>query len=211
MNDESVRVAVADTIGHLAARWAHADKRILRQVFPLLAEGRPVPVERIAEAARTTASSVEAALELGRAGRDDEGRVVELAGLMLAPTMHRVAIADIALFSCCALLAQLAPSLIGRPVRVESVDPVTRRLVRLDIEPEGVAAAEPRAAVASFIETEPSGVAQDVEASFCRHVHHFASPDSARAFVGAEPRRYMLEIVQLNEAARLLYSQAWEV
>lgn len=209
MNDESVPKAVADTIGHLAARWAHADKRVLRHAFPLLAGGKPVPVERIAEAAGSTASSVQAALELGRAGRDDEGRVVELAGLMLAPTMHRVAIGDIALFSCCALLAQLAPSLIGQPVRVESVDPVTRRLVRLSVGPEGVGVAEPRAAVASFIETEPSGVARDVEASFCRHVHHFASPDSAREFVEVDPRRYLLRIEELNQAAQLLYQEAW--
>ena len=84
--------------------------------------------------------SVEEALESGRAGRDREGRVVELSGLMLGPTKHWVEVGGKALFSCCALLAQLVPALIKRSVRVESVDPVSRRLVVLDITPEGVAA-----------------------------------------------------------------------
>jgi hypothetical protein len=209
MNNESIPTAVADTIGHLTARWAHADKRILRVVFLLLAEGKPVPVTRIAEAAGVALSSVEQALELARAERDVEGRVVELSGLMLSPTMHRVEIGDIALFSCCALLAQLVPALVGRPVRVESVDPVSRHLVVLDVAPEGVTAVDPPEAVGSFIVTEPSGVAQDVGASFCRQVYHFASPDSARAFVAADRRRYTLGIDKLHEAARMLYQEAW--
>jgi alkylmercury lyase len=153
--------------------------------------------------------SVEKALELGRAGRDTEGQVVELSGLMLSPTMHRVEIGDIALFSCCALLAQLVPALIGRPVRVDSVDPVSRRLVVLDISPEGVTAVEPLEAVGSFVVTELSGVAQDVGANFCRHVHHFASPDSASVFAAADCRRYTLGIDQLHAAARMLYREAW--
>jgi alkylmercury lyase len=209
MSDESRRTAISSTIAHLAARWGRADKTILRAVFPLLAEGKPVPVERITEAAGAAPSRVESALELGRAERDAKGRVVELSGLMLSPTMHRVEIGDIALFSCCALLAQLVPLLMGRPVRVESVDPVSRRLVMLDIAPEGVIAVEPQEAVGSFIVTEPGGVAHDVGSNFCRHVHHFASPDSAIAFTADDRRRYTLEIDRLHEAARMLYRAAW--
>ncbi len=204
-----LRRSVAETVEHLAARWAQADKRILRHVFPLLTEGQPVPVARIAEASQSSASMVEAALEHGRADRDSEGRVVELSGLMLSPTMHRVEIDDVALFSCCALLAQLVPALVGRPVRVESVDPLSRRVVSLDMTPEGVTAVEPSGAVASFVVTEPGGVAQDVGANFCRHVHHFASLDSAKAFAAADHRRYTLEIAELHEAARALYRAAW--
>ena len=209
MTDESQLTAVSETVSHLAARWAQADKRILREVFPLLAEGRPVPVERIVAAAGATRSSVEEALESGRAGRDAEGRVVELSGLMLGPTMHRVEIGNIALFSCCALLAQLVPALLERPVRVESVDPVSRGLVVLDITPEGVTALEPREAVGSFVVTAPNAIAGDVGANFCRHVHHFTSPDSASAFAAADSRRYTLGIDQLHAAARMLYQEAW--
>lgn len=205
------RKTVSETIGHLAARWAKADKRILRQVFPLLVEGRPVPVTRISEVTGSTPSMVEAALELGRAERDMEGRVIELSGLMLSPTMHRVVIGNVGLFSCCALLAELVPALIGQPVTVESIDPVSRRIVRLVITPEGVAAVEPEGAVGSFVLTEAGGVMADVGANFCRHVHHFASDDSANTFVGADHRRYALAIGELYEAAQMLYQEAWAV
>ena len=209
MNSDARGAAISDTVAHLASRWAQADKRILRHVFPLLAEGKPVPVTRIAEAAGVRPSSVEEALQSARAGRDTEGRVVELSGLMLAPTLHRVEIGDIVVFSCCALLAQLVPALLERSVRVESVDPVSRRLVALDMGPEGVTEVEPREAVGSFIVCEPSGLSEDVGTYFCRHVNHFASPDSARTFTAADQRRYTLGIDQLNGAARMLYRAAW--
>ena len=50
MEEGTHRRALSQTIEHLAARWARADKRILRRVFPLLAEGQALPVARIAEA-----------------------------------------------------------------------------------------------------------------------------------------------------------------
>lgn len=209
MMEDSHRKAVSQTISHLAARWADADKRILRQVFPLLAKGQPVSVGRIAEAAGTETPIVEAALEHGRAGRDVDGQVIELSGLMLAPTMHRVEIGEVALFSCCALLAQLVPALIGRPVTVESIDPVSRRVVRLAIAARTVTAVQPRQAVATLVVTEPRGVAEDVCASFCCHVHHFVSSDSASIFAAADRRRYVLGIGELHEAAQSLYREAW--
>jgi len=92
---------------------------------------------------------------------------------------------------------------------VESVDPVSRRIVRLAITPEGVSSVEPAGAVASFVYTEPSDMAEDVGAYFCRHVHHFASADSENAFVAADSRRYVLGVGDLHEAARLLYREAW--
>lgn len=209
MIDPTHRDAVRDTIDQLAGRWAQADKQILRHVFPLLAEGKAVPVSLLVETAGTSPERVEAALKLGRAGRDAEGRVIELSGLTLNPTLHRVEIGEIALFSCCALLAQLVPELTGKAVRVNSIDPVSRRIVRLTIAPNGFATVEPVGALASFVRTEISHVAGRVGEYFCRHVHHFASAESASDFVAADPRRYLLRIDELREAAQLLFREAW--
>jgi hypothetical protein len=199
-----------DTLEQLAARWAAADKRILRPVFPLLAAGQPVPVLRIAEMAGASPSEVERALERGRAGRDGEGRVVELSGLTLGPTLHRLEIAEAVLFSCCALLAHLVPWLLGQPIKMESVDPVTRRLVKLTVAPGAISAVEPPGAMSSFVRTAPGDMTGDVGASFCRHVHHFVSADAADAFVAADDRRYAITLADLHEAAHSLYRAAWE-
>ena len=91
------------TIEHLANRWAVADKQILCQDFPLLAEGRPIQIEEIAEKAGTSVTLVQKALTDGRAGLDAAGRVIELSGLMLPPSLRRVEVDGVALFSCCAL------------------------------------------------------------------------------------------------------------
>jgi hypothetical protein len=77
------------------------------------------------------------------------------------------------------------------------------------ITPEGITVLEPGDAVGSFIVTEPTTVAEDVGANFCRHVHHFTSPDSASTFAAADSRRYTLGIDQLHAAAQMLYQEAW--
>lgn len=209
MDEEARRLAVSDTLSHIAARWAHADKRVLHFVFPLLAKGKPVTVAQITEVAHATPAAVEKALELGRAGLDPDGRVVELSGLTLNPTMHRVQIGDVALFSCCALLAQLTSLLVDDSVRIDSVDPVSRRVVRIVVEPGSVTAIDPPEAMSSFVATDASSMLRNVSDSFCRHVQYFASSETASEFIEADDRRYALGIPNLHEAARLLFKEVW--
>lgn len=197
------------TIKHLADRWAGADRQLLRQVFPLLAEGQPVEIDRIAERTGTSITLVENALVEGRAGRDAAGRVVDLSGLMLSPTMHRVEIDGVALFSCCALLSHLTPFLLDRAVRLESVDPMSRGVIRFELNPTTVESVTPAGAVGSFVETDKPGLAADVGAAFCSHVHHFTHRESATVYAAYDARRYVVEIEELRAAAEELYSMAW--
>jgi alkylmercury lyase len=204
-----MRQRISVTIDHLAARWAKADKRLLRQVFPLLAEGRPVPVERIVERTGASAATVEEALAYGRAGRDAAGRVVELSGLMLSATLHRVEVGGVALFSCCALLAHLTPLLLACSVRVEAVDPQSRGVIRIDLNPSNVGAITPASAVGTFVSTDSGELAADLRANFCSHVHHFVDRASAEVYAIADARRYVVEIRELRSAAEQLYRAAW--
>lgn len=209
MDEESRHGAVLQTVRHLALRWEHADKQILRFVFRLLAEGKPVTAARIAGVVGAAPGAVEKALELARAGRDANEQVVELSGLTLNPTMHRLQIGDKVLFGCCALLAQLAALLVKETVRIDSVDPVSRRVVRLDVGPQGVGGIDPPEAMASFVVTDAASIAQDVGSAFCRHVNYFVSYDAAVEFAGASRQRYVLTIAELHEGARRLYEEAW--
>lgn len=209
MDAEPRALRIAASVRHLANRWVDADKQLLKQVFPLLATGQPVSIDQIAERTGATTAAVEEALRRGRAGRDSKGWVVELSGLMLSPTLHRVEVGGVALFSCCALLAHMTPLFLNTDVILESVDPQSRGLVRLELSPEGVAARTPASAVGSFIEAEPEGVATDVGANFCSHVHHFIDGASARSYVAADPRRLLVEVAELRVAAEDLYHSAW--
>lgn len=200
---------ISDTIEHLAQRWEQADKHILRRVFPLIAQGRPVSVDAVAKAVGTGISDVQQELLLGRAGRDGLGRVTELFGLTLSPTLHRVEVDQIALYSCCALVSHVVPKLLGRTVKVESVDPVGRKIVRLTITPNGVLSVEPSEAVGTLIVTDESGVKEDASSNFCSHVHHFVSTDSAMRFVDGNRKRYILGIEDFHEAGNRLYLKIW--
>ncbi len=197
------------TIEHLANRWATADKQVLRHVFPLLAEGRPVQIEQIAERASTSVAIVEKALTAGRASLDAAGRVIELSGLMLIPSLNRVEVDGMALFSCCALLAHMTPFLLGRDVKLESVDPLNRRLIRFELSPAAITAVAPGHAVATFVKTEPMTMEADIGAAFCSHVHHFADRESANTFAATDERRYVVGIGQIRDAAEKLYRTVW--
>lgn len=209
MVDDVEAGALSETIRHLAARWASADRRILRHVFPLLVEGQPVPVERIAKAAGCEPATADMALDHGRAERDSKGRIVELSGLTLLPTMHRLEIDGVALFGCCALMVHQAPMLVGRPIIVESIDPETRGIIGLSIGAEGVRRISSPGVVSAFVATEASGVQRDVRGNFCGHVRFFATSDSARRFVERDPRRYVMPIEELHRAACVLYRKVW--
>ncbi len=209
MEDAARTLRIAASKNNLAARWVGADKQLLRQIFPLLARGQPVGIDQIAERTGATTAVVEEALLRGRVGRDPKGRVVELSGLMLSPTLHRVEVGGVALFSCCALLAHMTPLFLDSDVILESVDPQSRAVIRLELSPKEVAAHTPASAVGSFVEAEPEGVATDVGANFCSHVHHFTDAASAASYLAADARRFLVEITELRAAAEDLYHWAW--
>lgn len=209
MTDQARRARILESIKHLAARWRDGDTNLLREVFPLLAEGRPVSVERIADRTGASARTVEVALAHGRAGRDRAGRVVELSGLTLSPSLHRLEVDGVVLYSCCALLAHLTPLLLQRAVRLESVDPHGRGLIRIEFTPGAVPAPDPKEAVGTFVTTDLESVIANVGGNFCSHVHHFTGRNTAASYVAADPRRYLVDIGELRAAAVELYRVAW--
>lgn len=207
MNDQNVNIS--NTIADLAARWNNADNKLLRQVFPMLAEGRPVEVERIAERTGTTVKVVQKALVNGRASRDSYGHVIELSGLMLDPTLHRIEVKGIALFSCCALLAHMTPFFLGRPVILESVDPQNRGIIRLEINSRSIESITPSEAVGTFVVTKQHELDANIREAFCSHVHHFTDLESAKIYASSDVRRYVLGIEELRSAAEDLYQAVW--
>ena len=77
--------------------------------------------------------AVEEALQLGRTERDSRGDVIELFGVMLAPTLHRMEVDERVLFSCCPLVAHTVPRLIDKGITLfldGKYDMVTNVLVR---------------------------------------------------------------------------------
>ncbi len=198
-----------DVIAHLVSRWQQADKTILRPLFSLLAEGTPVSPKRLAELTGQDLVLVEQALISGRTSRDEDGNVIELFGIMQMPARHRIQIGQVCLFSCCALVAQMVPVFLGKPARIESVDPISNRLISLDISPLGIQSVAPQSAVGTLVITNQEEVLSDVRSAFCTHVHHFPDAESAQDFIAKDSRRYLVTIQRFNEASHRLCTAIW--
>ncbi|MCP4202670.1 MAG: hypothetical protein GY769_12135 [bacterium] len=195
------------TLEILAARWGSAGP--LLAGFPLLAQGRPMSVDEIARAAGTERRLVEEAVDAARCKRDAQARLIDLYGMTLTPTLHRLTIDGKVLFSCCALWAHVIPKLVDSKVQVESVDPLRRELVRLSVSPSGVESADPPGVAASLAVATQKAIDANVCAAFCCQVLHFVSRESAEEFAAARPTCHVVELSELQEAADELHRSIW--
>ena len=207
MNPQVPNRSSSATIQHLAVAWREA--KVLLPLFPILAKGEPVEIDRASEVTGVAASEIERAAAAGRCERDSEGRLVDLYGMTLAPTLHRIEVDSKIVYSCCALWAHVVPKLIGQRIAVQSVDPIRRELVRLSLDPTGVEAVEPVGATATMVVSHEEEVSDDIRASFCSQVRHFVSPESAREFAEGCSAREVLDLAGLQAEADNLYRAIW--
>lgn len=203
----STELEISSTIELLARRWTGAGS--LLPAFKLLAAGRPLEVGEVAEASGSTVEKVAKALDAARSERDARSRLVDLYGLSLAPTLHRLEIDGKFLHSCCALWAHVIPKLVDRRVTIESIDPVRRSLVRLSVSPDRVESTEPLGAVATIAVATQEAIDADVGAAFCSQVRHFASRGSAEEFAAERPTCQVLTLAELQDAAGQLHEAIW--
>ena len=201
---------LAETVAHLAARWQSADTGVLRRVFPLLGKGELPNPEKLAVSAGVPLPLAQTALNDPKIGSDDQGCVTEVFGITFHPTLHRLSVGRVQLFSCCALVAHTASRLIGKDVVIESVDPIDRTLVRLEITPDGLRDVDPPEAAASMIRTSTHALSANVAAALCSHVFHFSNRDNAEIFCAKNRARYPVSIETLNRTASEVHRVIWE-
>ena len=133
---------------------------------------------------------------------DANGALSELFGVMQAPTLHRVEVEGRAGFTCCAVVAHTLPALVDQPVTVESVDPLSRRVIKLRLSPDSSEHLQPSTAVVCFPTTLPEADLAGVRDAFCSHIKHFADRASAQEFASLNSRRQVVSVVELHALAR---------
>ena len=186
--------SIARTLENIAKRWQGADAQVLRPAFSLLALGRPLAPDDIAGSLSLAVERVRAALRYRTIGTDASGHLVELFGFMLQPSWHRVDIEGRSMFACCALVAHTIPVLTEEPVRIVSVDPLSRGVVEIAVDRDGISSVKPREARATLPVSEGPWPAENVARHFCSHTRHFPTRDRAEAFATKDPRRRVLEL-----------------
>jgi hypothetical protein len=202
-------IEIDKTMEHLVSRWKDADKLNLRKLFPLLAEGRPISAIEFSNIIGKDINTTENILKGGRTDRDNQGRVIELYGVMLIPTPHRIMVDDVALFSCCAMVSQMVPLLLRKNAIIESLDPIDNRVIKIIISERQIASVEPKDAVTTFVVTNHKEVIENIRTSFCNHVQLFSKKENAEEFVRMESRRYIISIDELFRIAKQLQENIW--
>ena len=170
-------------------------------VVRLVAEGRPVPLARVAAASGWPESKVATVLRgFPRVDWDEQGRLVGL-GLMLRPTSHRFTLDGQALFGWCATTDTLLfPVMLGRAGRVESTCPATGASISMTVSPAGVADLAPATAV--IAEVPPVAGVADLRSTVCDQTHFLASAEAAGDWRTAHPAGQVLSVDAVFERTR---------
>ena len=194
----------------VVARWAEQDKALLLPLFRLIASGETLEETRLAEELRRETDAVNAALNTSLAEIDSRGRVVELFGITREPTLHRIEVGGVTLYSCCALVAHMIPTIMHQAVTVESTDPINGNKINLAISADSqLHHVDPLTARGSMVDCAVEEIIASPRTKFCCHVKHFATSESATEFSSKNSARYVMTIEDFHEAAQWLYRRIW--
>jgi alkylmercury lyase len=178
---------------HITAPVRTAAGEAFLEIVPptlgLLARGKPASPEAIAAVADKSPEEVRGALDRFPSTEwDGQGRVLGL-GLTLRLTPHHFEVEGRTVFAWCALDALLFPVLLKRPASIESPCRSTGELVRIEVTPAGIEAAEPPSAVVSIVAARNLVTVRSVG---CNNTHFFSSPEAASRWLEKHPEATIL-------------------
>ncbi len=187
--------------------------RLLVRLMRELAQGHPVPKERVDRIVADVGSDPEEADKLLRevTERDADNNVVGIMGLSLNDTPHRFYVDGTRMSAWCAEDMLFLPAVLDQTATVESKSPVTREKVKLTVSPQGVEEVDPAAAVVSIVIVDPNDAnMSSVEAiwgTFCHHTFFFDSREEAERWAAGRDDIEILSVDEAYELGRLLSSR----
>lgn len=180
--------------------------RIFLYLIRFLAEGNPVPPERLASVSHRPVEEIRAFLQCSDVEVNPEGNVVGF-GLSLQPTQHQFRLGEKSLYTWCALDTLLFPAVLNHTAHVTSPCPATGKEIRLTVTPTGIERLEPSSAVVSI---RLPGAETDlccVRGSICLQGYFFAERAVASAWPGLHPQAILLPVEEAAELGRNLAPQ----
>jgi len=164
----------------------------------LLADGEPVPIDRLAAASGRADDDVRRALTaVPETEYDDEGRIIGQ-GLTLRPTRHHFTVSGEHLYTWCALDTLMFPSILSKAATIESSSPTSGQPIRVTVAKDGsVDSVDPATAVVSVLNPDDL---TSIRSSFCNQVHFFTSPEDAQPWLDAHPDGEVMSVERAHEA-----------
>ena len=177
------------------------------ELLRLLAQGKPVSPEQLADATSIPIAELRLALDefAAKGGEfNDDGHVVG-AALTLNPTPHHFRVNGHDLYAWCALDTLFLPGLLGQTAAVKSTCPVTGTPIQLTVTPEGVATYSPQSTVLSITvpgvscSRETTGPQSDT----CSQIYFFNSREAAETWVATRSGIAIFTVAEAYKLARL--------
>ena len=187
--------------------------RLLVRVMRELAQGRPVPKERVDQIVADVGIDPEEAHKLLRevTERDAHNNIFGILGLSLNDTPHRFYVDGTRMSTWCAADTLKLPPVLDQTASVESVSPVSGEKVRLRVSPQGVEEVDPAGAVLSIVIVDPDdanmGSVEAIWGTFCHHLFFFASREEAERWSAGRDDIEILSVEEAYELMRLVSSR----
>lgn len=180
------------------------EPQLFPQLLRLLADGNPVPLEKLAANLKISVIELKASLrQMTNVEFDSHGNIIG-SGLTFTATPHSFQVNDQSLFTWCAFDTLFFPSILQQPAQVTSVCPTTQTEIRLTVTPEGIETIEPGNAVVSIIAPDISEPCCDVRSAFCDEVHFFSTPDAASNWVTEHDQGIILPVNEAFDLGQIL-------
>ncbi len=194
---------LADKIVRAVPRFDAAGQKIAVVLYRLLSEGYPVPLVRIADVVALPVETVRETLAKWPVFFDDQDAVIGFGGLTVVEMPpHRFIVDGRTLHTWCAWDSLFIPGVLGKLARVESVCPVTKEQISLEVGPDGVRRVDPPTVVVSFL-TPDRTFDRDVIVNFCHFVHFFRSADVAATWISQHTGTLLLSVDEAFALGRL--------
>ena len=195
MQQVSAKVTeLADRIDGAVPRFDAVGQKIAVVLYRLLGEGHPVPLSRLAGVTALPVDTIRDTLATWTVFFDDQNAVIGYGGLTVVEMPpHRFIVDGRTLYTWCAWDSLFIPGVLGKTARVESVCPVTKGQISLEVGPDGVKRVDPSTVVVSFL-TPDRPFDRDVIANFCHFVHFFRSTDVAASWISRHTGTFLLSV-----------------
>ena len=105
------------------------------------------------------------------------------------------------MYAWCAYDAVYAPGVIGANAIIESVDPLSKKSIRIEMSPEGVSTSVPEGIYVTVVGLEADSKGGD-QSPRCSQMNFFVSEENADKWATGRPGVVVMTIDQLYELAQ---------
>ncbi len=204
MQDLTLKDIATKLAASLKAALCPQYPQLFPQLMHLLAKGKPVSPQQVADTLHITPDEATAALQkLPNIEFNQEGNLIG-SGLTLSETPHQFQIYGHDMFTWCAFDTLFFPIIIGDAAHVKSTCAVTGDEVKLTVTPNKIENLNPNTAVISIVLPDVTDACCNIRGSFCNHVHYFINYEVASSWLVAHQDAIILTVDDAYQVGRML-------